>query len=108
MNDRERFIYRVMTKKEWEDFRKEKRFYGNSFDLKSGFIHLSKKSQIKDTINIYFQDQEDIVILQICETKIKENIKWEISRNNQLFPHLYGFLELFDVKKVSNIYKRVD
>ena len=93
-----------MDKKEWEHFKKEKRFYGNAFDLESGFIHLSTKSQLKDTINRYFQDQKNIVILQICETRIKENVKWEISRNNQIFPHLYGFLELFDVKKVNNIY----
>ena len=93
-----------MDKKEWEHFKKEKRFYGNAFDLESGFIHLSTKSQLKDTINRYFQDQKNIVILQICETRIKENVKWEISRNNQIFPHLYGFLEIFDVKKVNNIY----
>ena len=92
-----------MDKKEWIAFKKEKKFYGNAFDLESGFIHLSTRSQIKDTINKYFQDQKDLVILKIYETKIKENIKWEISRNNQLFPHLYGFLELFDVKKVNNI-----
>ena len=104
MKDREKLIYRVMDKKEWDDFKKEKRFYGNAFDLESGFIHLSTKSQIKDTINRYFQDQKNIVILQICETKIKENIKWEISRNSQLFPHLYGFLELFDVKEVNNMF----
>ena len=104
MKDKEKFIYRVMDKKEWEHFKKEKRFYGNAFDLESGFIHLSTKSQLEATINRYFQDQKNIVILQICETRIKENVKWEISRNNQIFPHLYGFLELFDVKKVNNIY----
>jgi len=104
MIDKEKFIYRVMDKKEWDDFKKEKKFFGNAFDLESGFIHLSTKSQLKDTINRYFQDQKNIVILQICETRIKENVKWEISRNNQIFPHLYGFLELFDVKKVNNIY----
>jgi len=104
MKDREKIIYRVMDKKEWDCFKKEKRFYGNALDLESGFIHLSTKSQIKDTIKRYFHNQKNIVILQICETKIKENIKWEISRNNQLFPHLYGFLELFDVKKIDNIY----
>ena len=93
-----------MDKKEWDDFKKEKKFFGNAFDLESGFIHLSTKSQLKDTINRYFQDQKNIVILQICETRIRENLKWEISRNNQIFPHLYGFLELFDVKKVNNIY----
>ena len=104
MKGKEKFIYRVMDKKEWNDFKKEKRFYGNAFDLESGFIHLSTKSQLEATINRYFQDQKNIVILQICETRIKENVKWEISRNNQIFPHLYGFLELFDVKKVNNIY----
>ena len=72
MIDKEKFIYRVMDKKEWDDFKKEKKFFGNAFDLESGFIHLSTKSQLKDTINRYFQDQKNIVILQICETKIKE------------------------------------
>ena len=104
MKDKEKFFYRVMDRKEWNNFKKEKKFYGNAFDLESGYIHLSTRSQIKDTIDQYFKDQKDLVILEICETKIKENIKWEISTNNQLFPHLYGFLELFDVKKVSNVY----
>tara|TARA_B100001057_G_scaffold289737_1_gene289790 strand:+ start:170 stop:481 length:312 start_codon:yes stop_codon:yes gene_type:complete len=103
MKDKEKFVYRVMDIKEWNNFKKEKKFYGNEFDLASGFIHLSTRSQIKDTINLYFKDQKDLVILEICEKKIKENIKWEISRNNQLFPHLYGFLKLFDVKKINNI-----
>lgn len=103
MKDKEKFVYRVMDIEEWKSFKKEKKFYGNTFDLESGFIHLSTRSQIKDTINLYFKDQKDLVILEICEIKIKENIKWEISRNNQLFPHLYGFLELFDVKKINNI-----
>ena len=42
MKDKKRFIYRVMKKKEWDDFKKKKRFYGNAFDLESGIIHLSK------------------------------------------------------------------
>ena len=103
MKDKEKFVYRVMHKEEWKDFKKKKKFYGNAFDLEYELINLSTRSQIKETINKYFKNQKDIVILKICETKIKENIKWEISRNNQLFPHHYGFLELFDVKKINNI-----
>ena len=38
------FVYRVMKLDEWSVFKKNKEFFGNSFDKKSGFIHLSTKN----------------------------------------------------------------
>ena len=100
---KESFVYRVMLKYEWGEFKKKKKFFGNKLDIQSGFIHLSTKSQIKNTIEKYYKNEDSIIIFKINVKDIAKNLKWEISRNNQLFPHLYGFINFIDVKKTKLI-----
>ena len=102
-NKKETFVYRVMLNNEWDEFKKKKKFFGNKLDIQSGFIHLSTKSQIKNTIEKYYKNQDSIIIFKINVKDIAKNLKWEISRNNQLFPHLYGFINFIDVKKTKLI-----
>ena len=102
-NKKESFVYRVMLNNEWDEFKKKKKFFGNKLDIQSGFIHLSTKSQIKNTIEKYYKNQDSIIIFRINVKDIAKNLKWEISRNNQLFPHLYGFINFIDVKKIKLI-----
>jgi|TARA_B100000242_G_scaffold288407_1_gene256593 uncharacterized protein (DUF952 family) len=102
-NKKESFVYRVMLNNEWDEFKKKKKFFGNKLDIQSGFIHLSTKSQIKNTIEKYYKNQDSIIIFKINVKDIAKNLKWEISRNNQLFPHLYGFINFIDVKKTKLI-----
>ena len=102
-NKKESFVYRVMLNNEWDEFKKKKKFFGNKLDIHSGFIHLSTKSQIKNTIEKYYKNQDSIIIFKINVKDIAKNLKWEISRNNELFPHLYGFINFIDVKKTKLI-----
>ena len=102
-NNKESFVYRVMLNSEWDEFKKKKKFFGNKLDIQSGFIHLSTKSQIKNTIEKYYKNEDSIIIFKINVKDIAKNLKWEISRNNQLFPHLYGFINFIDVKKTKLI-----
>ena len=102
-NKKESFVYRVMLNNEWDEFKKKKKFFGNKLDIQSGFIHLSTKSQIKNTIEKYYKNEDSIIIFKINVKDIAKNLRWEISRNNQLFPHLYGFINFIDVKKTKLI-----
>lgn len=102
-NKKESFVYRVMLNNEWDEFKKKKKFFGNKLDIQSGFIHLSTKSQIKNTIEKYYKNEDSIIIFKINVKDIAKNLKWEISRNNQLFPHLYGFINFIDVKETKLI-----
>ena len=97
------FVYSVILNNEWDEFKKKKKFFGNKLDIQSGFIHLSTKSQIKNTIEKYYKNEDSIIIFKINVKDIAKNLKWEISRNNQLFPHLYGFINFIDVKKTKLI-----
>ena len=94
------FVYRILHREEWDDFKRKKVFYGNDLDKKSGYIHLSEKKQLEETINIYFKKKK-IVILKIDVNKLKEKLFWEISRGGQKFPHLYDRLTLESVVKVD-------
>ena len=38
---------------------------------------------------------------------IEENLKWEVSRDDQIFPHLYGFIDFVNVKGIEQKYKNL-
>ena len=87
------FVYRIFKEKEFVDFKKKKKFKGNQFDFKSGFIHLSTYKQIKGTINNYFNSEDQLYIVKFKTSDLKESLRWEVSRNSEIFPHFYGILE---------------
>ena len=74
------FVYRVMKLDEWSVFKKNKEFFGNSFDKKSGFIHLSTKKQLNKTIDLYFNNNTKLIILKFNVKKFGKDLKWEKSR----------------------------
>ena len=83
------------------NLKKKKKFFGNNLDHQSGFIHLSTKSQLKNTIDKYYKNEKSIIIFKVSVKDIEKKLKWELSRDNEIFPHLYGFINFFDVKKIE-------
>ena len=75
-------------------------FVGSKSDIRDGFIHLSTSEQLKETLEKHYKLKSPLYLLEV-ETDDLE-IEWEISRNNQLFPHLYEPLPL---STVTNIYR---
>tara|TARA_B100001540_G_C15517325_1_gene510858 strand:+ start:309 stop:632 length:324 start_codon:yes stop_codon:yes gene_type:complete len=102
MPDSQMNIFRVLNADEWVEFRKKKVFKGNSFDHKSGFIHLSTQKQLKETINLHFKNNKKIVILKFNANDLGDSLKWELSRNRELFPHLYDSLNFKHIKNVES------
>ena len=99
------YVYRVFSRVEFENFKNKKFFNGNEFDLKSGFIHLSKKEQLKETLSKYFKNEKDLVIAEFKTENLTDYLKWEVSRNNKVFPHFYNNLKFTWLHK---IYKKAD
>jgi len=67
-------------------------FAGAAIDLKDGYIHLSTAAQLDETIDRHFAGIADLVIAAVDLEPLGEKIRWEVSRNGALFPHLYGRL----------------
>ena len=90
-----KFVYRVLKRNEFNQFKKTEVFTGNFLDKQSGFVHLSTRKQISETVKKYFFDEKDIVLVRFKVADFRHKLKWEKSRNKELFPHFYGTL-LYD------------
>ena len=84
------YVYKVCSKKEWSDATEIGLFSGSEIDKKDGFIHLSTINQIQVTVSKHFAGLEELLIIQFDAKKLKNKLKWESSRDRDLFPHYYG------------------
>ncbi len=100
MDNISNYVYRVFRKEELEKFRKSKLFRGNELDISSGFVHLSTEQQIKETINKYFTT-EQIYIVKFKTSDLEDSLRWEKSRNEEIFPHYYGALKSSLIVKIT-------
>ena len=103
MDDISNYVYRIFTKEELEEFRKSKLFLGNELEFNSGFIHLCTDQQIKETINKYFKTEQTYIV-KFKISDLEDSLKWEKSRNDEIFPHYYGMLESRLIIKIINKY----
>lgn len=58
-----------------------------------GFIHFSGPGQVLDVANTFYAGREDLVVLWVDPARLQAELRWEFS-DGQLFPHLYGPLNL--------------
>ncbi|MFC7049738.1 DUF952 domain-containing protein [Emcibacter nanhaiensis] len=93
-----------MTREEWAVFRSQGSFAGSSLDQSSGYIHLSSAAQVPGTLEKYFHGRKDLVLLSLDQQKLVPGfLKWEISRDNEKFPHYYADLPLGGVVRVDDL-----
>jgi uncharacterized protein (DUF952 family) len=69
-----------------------------------GFIHFSTRQQVVGTANVFYAGQCGLVLLVVDPSKLRQELRWESPAhphpqpdsptNSQLFPHLYGPLNL--------------
>ena len=97
-------IYKICVSDEWEQAQKNGVYTGSSDDIRDGFMHFSTDEQLEGTLQKHFKGIKDLFILSVSVERLdSDKLKWEISRNNKKFPHLYGDLDLnavIEVKKV--------
>ena len=96
-------VYKICSKNDWNNAVIKKLYTGSEVDNKDGFIHLSTKEQVKVTVLKHFSGQKHLLIIQFKVDKLKTKLKWEISRDNDLFPHYYGHIETHLAEKVFNL-----
>jgi len=102
-----KYVYKICSKIEWANAKKDGIFIGSKKDLLDGFIHFSKKNQVKSTLKKYFLNKSKLILLKIDISKLNHLI-FEKSSNNNFFPHLYCSLNLKHVKKTYKIILKKD
>ena len=96
-------IYHVVTAADWQKA-VEHGFYEASSLAVEGFIHTSKAAQVKGVLDRYYQGQHNLLLLHIDETKLAAPLKYELAPSiNEMFPHIYGRLNLDAVTTIENV-----
>ena len=90
-------IFKILDLALFEKAQASGRFAGAGIDLKDGYIHFSTGEQVLETARLHFHGQINLMVMAVAQDKLGEALKWEASRGGQLFPHLYGALNIADV-----------
>ena len=94
MSGQSQIAYKILTAEQWSEWQKSGTFKGASIDLTDGYIHLSTAQQAGETYAKFFAGQNDLVVAAVDLEPLGDAVKWEPSRNDELFPHVYGTIPL--------------
>ena len=94
-------ILHITKREQWEQAKQAGIYRGDTLDTE-GFIHCSTFQQIVRTANRFFQNQKGLVLLCIEPAQVQAEIKYE-GVDNDLFPHIYGALNLDAVTQVLEL-----
>ena len=94
-------VFKICEKVEWESIKTDDFFEGSKMDQSDGFIHFSTSLQLKGTLEKHFTSKSQLYLLEVNTDEL--DIVWEVSRSNELFPHLYQPLPLGTIARVYKI-----
>ncbi len=101
-------IYKICPASAWREAERQGVFRGSAVDISDGFIHFSTASQVEETARKHFAGQTGLFLIAVDVDALGAALRWERSRNDELFPHLYGELDLGAVTGVLSIRARSD
>jgi uncharacterized protein (DUF952 family) len=85
-------IYKICPARSWNEAEASGAFGGSEVDRRDGFVHLSAAHQVRETARRHFAGQTDLVLVAFEAEDLGDGLKWESSRDGDLFPHVYGVL----------------
>lgn len=100
-------ILHITSKQDWSDAQTRGGYTAPSLATE-GFIHFSTNKQALHVANAFYRGRTDLLLLVVDETRLKPELKWEAPAGPpadniseaDLFPHLYGPLNLDAVTSV--------
>ena len=103
-----RRIYKICPASAWREAERQGVYRGSPADIRDGFIHFSTASQLAETARKHFFGQTGLFLVEVDADALGEALRFERSRNDELFPHLYGELDLGAVTGVRDMRARSD
>lgn len=90
-------IFKIFKNDEWAELRAKGTTAGAPIDVTDGYVHFSTATQAAETAAKHFAGIDGLMLLAVETDRLGDDLKWEVSRGDQLFPHLYRDLRLEDV-----------
>ena len=95
-------VYKILSIREWDEAQ-QLGYINTDLDKKDGFIHFSSANQLAASLDLYFYDHEEVILLLPEMKKIESYLKYEPtdagSKRKGFFAHLYGDLMIEDIDK---------
>jgi uncharacterized protein (DUF952 family) len=85
-------VYKLLTEADWA-LAEASGATATALDVADGYVHLSTHAQVRESARRYFSGQARVRLLRF-DPAVLGDIRWEKSRSGELFPHLYGPLEI--------------
>ncbi len=85
-------IYKIVSEGEWRAAEAGGVYEGSAVDRRDGFIHFSTAAQAPETAAKHFAGAHDLLLVTVDASRL--DLKWEVSRGGQLFPHLHAALPM--------------
>jgi uncharacterized protein (DUF952 family) len=101
-------IYKICSASAWREAERSGIYAGSADDARDGFIHFSTAAQVAETARKHFLGQRALFLIEVDADALGDALRWEHSRNDELFPHLFGELDLGAVRGVYELHARSD
>jgi uncharacterized protein (DUF952 family) len=101
-------IYKITPASAWREAERQGVYRGSADDLRDGYIHFSTAAQVEETARKHYFGQRALFLVEVDCDALGSELRWERSRNDELFPHLYGELDLGAVTAVLDMRARSD
>lgn len=85
-------IYKLLTEADWAAA-EASGATATALDVADGYVHLSTRAQLHETARRYYSGQARVRLLRFDPAMLGD-VRWEKSRGGDLFPHLYGVLDI--------------
>ena len=96
----EMLVYHIVTETAWNEAGNAGVYQGDTLTTE-GFIHCSTLNQVVPVANNFYRGQQGLVLLEIAPDKVDAELRFEnLDGGEELFPHLYGPLQLSAVRQV--------
>ncbi len=96
-------IFHLITERDWESARGARQWRPGSLD-DEGFIHCSAdEEQAMRVVARLYPDRADMLALELDTDKLNYSVISEPSRSGEIYPHIYGPLEMGAVVMVWRV-----
>jgi uncharacterized protein (DUF952 family) len=109
-------IYHITSRMAWNEARERGAYLTQSLETE-GFIHCSTEEQVVPVAQKYYKGQEGLLLLVIEPDRLTSDLKWEPPAEGtpppgvpegDLFPHIYGPINLEAVVRVFDLQSQPD
>ncbi|MBD3885575.1 DUF952 domain-containing protein [Phormidium tenue FACHB-886] len=95
-------IYHITMEHQWHDTQGQNQ-YEAEFFRSEGFIHCSDANQVVRVANHLFRNTQGLILLHIKTELLRPRLVYEnLEGGEELFPHIYGPINLDAIVRVSS------